>query len=55
MTLENKDPVIKGGGNEEYWRAIYQNVARADINRAQIKNLMFVYSKVKNYAGIEKP
>lgn len=53
--LENKNPVVKSGETEDYWRAIYQNVARADVNRAQIKNLMFVYSKVKKYAGIERP
>lgn len=50
----NNDLVIQPGGSEEYWLEIYQNVARADVNRAQIKNLMFVGSKLKAL-GLAEP
>ncbi|WP_371362136.1 hypothetical protein SRRS_33650 [Sporomusa rhizae] len=54
MELNRDDLVIQPGGSEEYWPEIYQNVARADVNRAQIKNLMFVGSKLKNARIDEK-
>jgi hypothetical protein len=47
MNLGSENPAKIKAGDEEYWLKIYQNVARADVNRAQIKNLMFVFSKVK--------
>jgi hypothetical protein len=49
MKLNENNPVVQPEQSEEYWRGIYQNVARADINRAQIKNLLFVGSKLGKY------
>lgn len=36
---------------ESYWQKIYQNVNRADINRAQTHNLLFVVSKLGKYSN----
>lgn len=53
--LKYQDPIVKSGVNDNYWLEMYQNLARADVNRAQIKQLMFVYSKVKIGARGERP
>ncbi|HMM19430.1 MAG TPA: hypothetical protein PKA10_01745 [Selenomonadales bacterium] len=52
--VELDDLVIQPRVNEEYWLEIYRNVARAGVNRAQIKNLMFVGSKLKKARIDEK-
>lgn len=53
--LKDKDLIVKNGVNDNYWLEMYQNVARAKVNRAQTKQLMFVYSKVKIGARSERP
>lgn len=42
------------GGSKNIWLDVYWNVARADVNRAQIKNLMFVGSKLKALELVEQ-